>query len=383
MNNRVVIVRQKFVEGSAPTNRTLGYAKGFAELKKDVHVVFLFPNSGSEKYNKKIYNVTFHYLWDKIPGFLLKSKLLTCFFVIIKYILFLKKNDFVLLLGGFLVPYYFHPFRSTFAFCETTEHPFVNDNVRFKHKLLECFFLNMIKKTKGLFVISNSLKDYYSKFINSDMIYISNMFVDFTRFLNCNTFDKNEKYIAYCGTLSNYKDGVDILIQSFAIVNQKYPDFKLYIIGEKMKNEMEWQKIQTIINDKNLSDNIIFTGKIMPDEMPILLSKAMILALARPNNIQAKNGFPTKLGEYLCTGNPVVVTRTGDIDMFLEDKISCIFAEPNNINDFAEKLIWTVENYDEAKIIGIKGKEQALNAFSYKKQTEKVMQIMEEKSLKL
>ncbi|MGI6292039.1 MAG: glycosyltransferase family 4 protein [Bacteroidales bacterium] len=383
MNNRVVIVRQRFVEGTATVNRTFGYAKGFAELKKDVHVVFLFPNLENEKYNKKIQNVTFHYLWDKIPRFLLKFKLSTYFIIIIKYVLFLKKNDFVLLLGGFVIPYYFHPFRRTCTFCETTEHPFVDNNVRFKHKLMELFFLKMIKKTKGLFVISNSLKDYYSKFINPDMIYISNMFVDFTRFLNCNTFNKNEKYIAYCGTLSNYKDGIDILIHSFAIFHQKYPEFKLYIIGEKMKNEIEWQKIKTIINDKNLSNNIIFTGKVMPDEMPILLCKAMILALARPNNVQAKNGFPTKLGEYLCTGNPVVITRTGDINIFLKDKINCIFAEPDNINDFAEKLIWTIENYNEAKIIGLKGKEQALNAFSYKKQTEKVMKIMEEKSLKL
>ena len=47
-----------------------------------------------------------------------------------------------------------------------------------------------------------------------------------------------------------------------------------------------------------------------------------MLVLARPDNIQAKGGFPTKLGEYLATGNPVVVTKVGEIPNYLIDGVN-------------------------------------------------------------
>ena len=50
-----------------------------------------------------------------------------------------------------------------------------------------------------------------------------------------------------------------------------------------------------------------FTGRTSPEVMPQILTDASILALARPNNVQSQNGFPTKLGEYLATGNPVAI----------------------------------------------------------------------------
>ena len=103
---------------------------------------------------------------------------------------------------------------------------------------------------------------------------------------------------------------------------------------------------------------------------------AQILVLDRPNNVQAQYGFPTKLGEYLLTGNPTVLTRVGDMPLFLEDKVSTVFACPDNPEDFSSKIVWCLNNYEKAKEIGQRGKEVAKKHFSYAVETQKMLDVI-------
>ena len=129
------------------------------------------------------------------------------------------------------------------------------------------------------------------------------MFVDTNRF---NGLQKNtdEKYIAYCGAVSYDKDGANILIESFAKFYPRHKDYRLYIIGKSVEPLVSDQ-LKDLAHELGVEKNVVFTGTVDPKEMPQLLYNARILALSRPDNLQTQNGFPTKLGEYLATGNPV------------------------------------------------------------------------------
>jgi glycosyltransferase involved in cell wall biosynthesis len=48
--------------------------------------------------------------------------------------------------------------------------------------------------------------------------------------------------------------------------------------------------------------------------------------------------MPTKLGEYLATGRPVVVTATGDIPKYLHDGVEAFVVEPGDVHSFSEAL---------------------------------------------
>ena len=124
-----------------------------------------------------------------------------------------------------------------------------------------------------------------------------------------------------------------------------------------------------------VTDRVVFTGAVSPSDMPQLLYNAAILALARPNNLQAQNGFPTKLGEYLATGNPVVVTRVGEIPLFIKDMENGFLADPNP-KSIEEKLSWVANNYEKALRIGRRGRELAFSEFSYAKQSEIALNII-------
>jgi glycosyltransferase involved in cell wall biosynthesis len=238
-------------------------------------------------------------------------------------------------------------------------------------------YLKSIKKIEGLFVISTSLKDYFiTKGVAEDKIQIINMIVDSTRFDEVHkNKQQNNNYIAYCGNSSNSKDGVDDLIKAFALVTQKHPYCKLYLVGiVPIKSDYDFN--MSLIKQLGIQDKVVHCGIVPYAEMPQLLKDARILALDRPLTEQAKYGFPTKLGEYLSTGNIVVVTNVGDIPLFLKDGESALLAEPKNEHEFAEKICWALEHPSESNKIGQKGKEVAKKCFNYIRETRKIAECM-------
>jgi glycosyltransferase involved in cell wall biosynthesis len=161
------------------------------------------------------------------------------------------------------------------------------------------------------------------------------------------------------------------LIRSFLTIAEKNPDIHLVIIGDTSTHS-SFEELTSIINQarESVKIRIHFTGQIDSSKIPLYISNANILALARPDNIQSRGGFPTKLGEYLATGKPVVVTKTGEIPLYLTHKKNAILCTPGDVDNFAENLEWVLNNYQEALLVGQSGKEIAENIFSSKIQGE-------------
>ena len=185
----------------------------------------------------------------------------------------------------------------------------------------------------------------------------------------------SEPYIVYCGVIYNDKDGVNDLIKAFSIVVGKHPSYKLYIVGP-IPSDTDNSVNINLIKKYNLSDKVILTGQVSATQMPQILVNASICALARPNNLRAKAGFPTKLGEYLLSNNPVVVTSVGDIPYFLRNFESAVIVPPDDVKLFAEGIIWLIEHPREASIISKNGYEVAIRDFNAEVETKKLLHIM-------
>ena len=168
------------------------------------------------------------------------------------------------------------------------------------------------------------------------------------------------------------------MIKAFASIHKKHSDYYLLIIGGFAKSSQNDKiRIEKLINDEGVKDYVIFTGKTPPEKIPELLANADILTLARPNNIQAKYGFPTKLGEYLCTGRPVVITDVGDIKKFFRNKINAIITKPDCPKDFANGILFLIENPDLASSIGENGKKLSKSVFSNEIESLKAFHFMQ------
>ena len=245
--------------------------------------------------------------------------------------------------------------------------PFVLNPQKFSKLYVWIYKAFFYRIVDAVIPMTYTLADYYRNIAPQTMPFkIIPMTVDFNRF--CDLTISKENYITYCGNLGyNNKDGLPDLINAFKIIADKYTNFKLKIIGSsKQMNEVK--VLYELVHELNLSDRVIFTGAIPSYDVPRHLISSKVLVLSRPANKQAEGGFPTKLGEYLATGNPVVVTRVGEIDRYLIDGESAYIAKPNDFSSFAKKLDELLSNYEKALLVGKNGRLVALRNFDYKVQ---------------
>ena len=231
--------------------------------------------------------------------------------------------------------------------------------------LLQRFLLKNIKlKTyNSLIVISDFLKDFFSEMYPAHKIFQIPIMVDLNRFNIQSVNEKSDKrLITYIGALGSNKDGLDILIESFSRVKKYHDNVHLNIACHGP--EYELKKLREMISDSGLIKSVSIRVSLDNNEIPVLLRKSEFLVLSRPDNSKAKAGFPTKLGEYLASKKPVVITKTGEIPKYLEDNKSAYLAEPGDINDFTDKLLFALNDPGSANI-GLEGFRVAEKYFDY------------------
>jgi glycosyltransferase involved in cell wall biosynthesis len=262
---------------------------------------------------------------------------------------------------------------------ERSEYPFIGIKGPWQKFRLWFYLRYTFRFFDAFIVITRALEEYFSKWVHKDAgIYILPMMVESDRFKD---LDKRpdglpEKYIAYVGSMEGNKDGVPILIESFARISAAHPDLHLVLIGDTGFDG--FGNLQQMIEDRELSERVHFPGKLERDVLPAYLWAAEYLALARPSSKQAEGGFPNKLGEYLATGKPVIVTATGEITEYLSDGKNAFITVPDDTQAFADKLEEAINDPVSAQKIGEEGKKLADTVFHPKIQAESMLQFFRE-----
>ena len=360
--------------GAASVNRLLSYAKGMVEIGDKITVL---SSACSDFKTGEVNGVNYINL-GKGNGTL---NLLFSLFRIIKG-LWKTKYDAVILISNSLLLIYplaiVCKLRGIKFLQEKSEFPFVLMKKGLLARIWAHFYTSTTYKLfDGLIVMTKPLMDYFTTKVRKDCKLIEvPMTVDFDRFsIEKSKELKHGNYIAYCGNMAGNKDGVMNLIEAFDIASKQIQNVNLLLIGGSTT-----PKDLVTIKDfaKNKGDGrILFYGKATREEIPNLLVNAKALALARPSSLQSTGGFPTKLGEYLATSNPVVVTAVGDIPRFLDETNSFI-VEPDNNKAFAERLVKIFGDYTVAQKIGMEGRKVAEQNFNYKVQSPRIHNFIKE-----
>ena len=367
------IIHFSYQPNVASTNRLIAYLNNIPETVP-VNLYFLMPSPDKNEIDGLPANINVIYCWKKFKPLLRIFSPIAYHISLIYIRSQLKRGDVVYCYN---IPHYINNLfkKGVRYYGERTESPEVTSSSSRLIPFTIEKHIKLCRKLDGIFVISTTLRDYYiSHGIEKGKIHIINMIVDPSRFNNVKKLEPSHRYIAYCGNVSNTKDGLDCLIKSFALVNKEFPNLHLYIIGKgNIKDENE---NINLIKALGISEKVVLTGLVESERVPQLLKDAEICVLARPNSLQSLCGFPTKLGEYLLSENPVIITNVGDIPLFLEDMSSALIATPGDVAEFASKIIWTLKHPSEAQLIGKKGYEVAMTNFNASVEVEKMLKIM-------
>lgn len=85
--------------------------------------------------------------------------------------------------------------------------------------------------------------------------------------------------------------------------------------------------------------------------------------ISRPNSYQAQGGFPTKLGEYLVSSKPVIVTNVGEIPNYLQHQKSAFLIELGSAESIVIALKDASLDYEKASNIGLEARKVAESQF--------------------
>lgn len=397
--NITTIYPGSFPYGTASANRVLSYSQEIVNMGHSVNVLCLTtykqPFTDIEKKqlknNKKIIfkgiNCIFcakeHY-WPYKSKNILKKTIIFSKSILssITYIIHNRKsidilhfygsNIFLYFVYSLLTDFYKIPFVVERA--ELPDIYYKRDSLKKKisgkiyTKLSEYAF----SKIKHWILETQTLVDFYIKYAYPKADYcIVPMTVDIKRFVKNKNENKNQSlrsYIGYCGNMSEI-DGISILIKAFSLISAHHPNYSLRLAGES--DDLPKQK--ELVKLLKIEDSVEFLGRISREEVPDFLKGASLLALASPVSERSVATMPCKIGEYLCTGNPVVVTGIGEIPNYLQDGVSAFLSKPDSAEDFADKLEEVLSDIESSKEIGNRGKQVALNQFNSLNQAKRLI----------
>jgi len=146
---------------------------------------------------------------------------------------------------------------------------------------------------------------------------------------------------------------------------------RLLIIGKAL-NENNLRIIKKKIEYLNLNEFVALSGYISDQELKDSYCTAAALLAPLPAGNRSEARFPTKIGEYLATGRPVVTTNIGDIPKYLVDKESAYLTKPDDVNDFTDTIIEVLNNPKQAELVGQQGKNVADLYFNPFKEGKKI-----------
>ena len=365
-------------KGMASANRMLSISRGLVERGHEVQILTLRSDDGKKEVFE-VDGVRCHSLTNGNENDSCIRKIFCLLQFIFKTTGFLfvnKKRIDCVIVYAYFIPLLFSVYASTRlaripSIREECEYPScLTGSARNKTGFMQQLrgFIELRVEPRlydGMIVMTRTLITFLMPRVRRNCVLAHvPMTVDMNRFSYSVTESMFEfDYIAYCGDMSNNKDGVEDLINAFSLISEEYSELRLVLVGKAVESDMK--RLKKIAKQSPSGDKILFTGMIARHEIPGLLKNAKILAVTRPENLQAAGGFPTKLGEYLSTAQPVVVTKVGEIPDYLENHENAYLAEPDNPASVASCFREVLDNYDQALLVGRRGQEVAQRAFNY------------------
>ena len=181
-----------------------------------------------------------------------------------------------------------------------------------------------------------------------------NRIVAMSNFLDTDKYNINIKdngYALYFGRLSKEK-GILNLIEAFSRIKNQ----KLHIAGDGPERE----KIEKIIMDRHLENNIKLLGFLNEKEMQEEISNCRFVVLP---SIWYDN-CPYSILETLTIGKPVIGSDMGGIPELVKDNINGLIFKHDDIQELEKKMKMLFQNKDLSEKYGINAKTIAQKEYS-------------------
>jgi glycosyltransferase involved in cell wall biosynthesis len=179
-----------------------------------------------------------------------------------------------------------------------------------------------------------------------------------------------EFLIGYVGVIGA-QEGLDLLLDAAKYLIQKRSDVQFAIIGDGT----ELEKIKKMAIEMGLEKYVDFYGRVNDEKMVEILNTADVCV--NPDRPTEMNNLSTmnKIMEYMALKKPIV-----QFDL-KEGKLSAqnasLYAENTSTKDFADKIIWLIENKEERIRMGNLGYKRIISKLSWQNESKNLLLLYE------
>lgn len=179
--------------------------------------------------------------------------------------------------------------------------------------------------------------------------------------------------IANVGRIEWWK-GQDYFIQAMAQVTKKQPRAKALIVGSPAptpRGRAYFQRLQELVKDLNLSDNVIFTG--FRHDVSQLMAAADVIV----HSSSEPEPFGRVVVEAMMAGRPVVATAAGGVLDIVEDQTTGLLVPIQDPTAMAQAISQLLDDQQRARIMGQRAAARARERFSVNQHVARVQHIYE------
>ncbi len=180
---------------------------------------------------------------------------------------------------------------------------------------------------------------------------------------------EGEFVLGIVGKIAREKGQAEV-IRAFKLLNSKFPQIKLLIVGS-IKSKSYYHHLLKMITEFRLERRIIFTG--FKRDILSILSAMDLLVVASENE-----SFGRVAAEAMSVGTAVVAVRAGGLSEVIEEGEDGFLVNSSRPEEIAEAIEYLIRNPRELAKIAENGKRTVQEKFSLKKQVKLLQEAMEE-----
>ena len=172
---------------------------------------------------------------------------------------------------------------------------------------------------------------------------------------------KGFKYlVGYIGVMGK-QEGIDLLLSSvdYIVNEKKRKDIRFCIMG----GGPSLDELRALNESMNLTDYVDFPGRVSDEYLADVLNTADVCVNPDlPSEMNDKSTM-NKIMEYMAFGKPIVQFTLKEGRFSAQE--ASLYAKNTDTDDFAEKILWLLDNPDKAAEMGAFGRKRVQNELSW------------------
>ncbi|RBQ22334.1 D-inositol-3-phosphate glycosyltransferase [Candidatus Methanobinarius endosymbioticus] len=232
----------------------------------------------------------------------------------------------------------------------------------------------ILKNTSKLFALTKIEKNQYIKMgVDENKIEIVPLGIELEEYSNLapkGNFRKkynikdDEQLLLFIGRINKIK-GLDLLVNSFNILNKTNPNVKLAIVGP---DNGFLDELKSLIKKLNLDNKIIIPGPLFEDSKKEAIIDSDIFVM--PSQYES---FTTSGLEAMACEKPVVLTKNNHIHTWVNNKTG--LSAEYNAEDLSNKIKHLLDDKELSETMGSNGLKQVKKFYNWDSVEDQIMSI--------